>query len=71
MRIVRNLVVALVLGIVGYMFVPIEMTSFSVWFVMAILVGAISSICICGINYVCEPNEFKSLLNRVKGVLKK
>ena len=70
-RILRNGVVSFILGIVGYKIIPVNLTSYIQWFLYAICVGLISCFCIILVNYICEPKEFKSLFNRVKGVLKK
>ena len=69
-RIVRNTLMAIVLGILGYRMIPINMVSYGQWLLGAIVVGVISSCCIIVINYIFEPDEFKELIGRFVAVLK-
>jgi DNA-binding response OmpR family regulator len=45
------------------------MASFIIWFLYAIGMVAVSVFTIVGVNYVVEPDEFKELVLRVKGIL--
>ena len=47
------------------------MASFVTWLLYAIGMVAVSVFTIVGVNYVVEPDEFKELLLRVKGILKR
>ncbi len=67
-RIIRNLIVSLIIMGVCFLFVPQEMESFLTWAVFAVVVAMISLIALVIINYVCEPEEFKSMWQRVKSL---
>ena len=45
------------------------MASFITWFLYAIGMGAVSVFTIVGVNYVVEPDEFKELVLRGKGIV--
>ena len=68
-RIIRNLVVTAVLIAAGIWLIPQNMTSFINWFIYAVAAGVVSVAVIVGVNYVAEPQEFKNLVGRVKGIL--
>lgn len=68
-RIIRNLVVTAVLISAGIWLIPQNMTSFINWFIYAVAAGVVSVVLIVGVNYVAEPQEFKNLVGRVKGIL--
>ena len=68
-RILRNVLIVALLCIVGTYIIPQNMASFIIWFLYAIGMGAVSVFTIVGINYVVEPDEFKELVLRVKGIL--
>ena len=68
-RIIRNLIVTAVLIVAGIWLIPQNMTSFINWFIYAVAAGVVSVVLIVGVNYVAEPQEFKNLVGRVKGIL--
>jgi O-antigen/teichoic acid export membrane protein len=68
-RIVRNGIAVAFLCIVGTYVIPQNMASFIIWFLYAIGMVAVSVFTIVGVNYVVEPDEFKELVLRVKGIL--
>lgn len=68
-RIIRNLVVTAVLIAAGIWLIPQNMTSFINWFIYAVAAGVVSVVLVVGVNYVAEPQEFKNLVGRVKGIL--
>ena len=70
-RIFRNILVVALLCIVGIYVIPQNMASFVTWLLYAIGMVAVSVFTIVGVNYVVEPDEFKELLLRVKGILKR
>ena len=70
-RIFRNVLVVALLCIVGIYVIPQNIASFITWFLYAIGMVAVSVFTIVGVNYVVEPDEFKELLLRVKGILKR
>ena len=70
-RIFRNILVVALLCIVGIYVIPQNMASFVSWLLYAIGMVAVSVFTIVGVNYVVEPDEFKELLLRVKGILKR
>jgi len=69
-RIFRNVLVVALLCIVGTYVIPKNMASFITWFLYAIGMVAVSVFTIVGVNYVVEPDEFKELVLRVKGILR-
>lgn len=70
-RLGRNIVVGVILIILGIRFVPQEMDSFITWFLYAAVSAIISMCVVAGVNYVLEPKEFKALLGRVTGIVKR
>lgn len=68
-RIFRNVLVVALLCIVGIYVIPQNMASFITWFLYAIGMGAVSVFTIVGVNYVVEPDEFKELVLRGKGIV--
>lgn len=69
-RIRRNLIVSVIVIAGCFMFVPQEMHSFLSWIVYAVITALLSMVCLTTVNYLCEPEEFHSMLERVK-VLKR
>ncbi len=69
-RTMRNIVTVAIIAIPAYFAIPIEMDSYIQWFIVAICVGSIGTIGIILVNYISEPNEFKNLISRVRGILK-
>lgn len=70
-RIIRNLIVTAALIGAGIYLVPQHMTSFIYWIIYAAAAGVISTFVIVVVNYAAEPQEFKNLVERVKGILKR
>lgn len=70
-RLVRNIIVAIMLTILGLKVVPQTMTSFTSWFVYALLTGFICCIIFVIINYIAEPKEFHDLFKRAMQIIKK
>ena len=70
-RVMRNLVIGILLILAGIYFVPQRMSSFLIWFVYAVVVGLVSTGVIVIVNMGFEPQEFKALLKRVTGVVRK
>lgn len=68
-RIVRNGIAVGILIAAGLMFIPQEMSSFVSWFLYACGLGVLSCAVIVGVNYAAEPREFKSLVERVRGIV--
>ena len=69
-RIFRNVLVVALLCIVGIYVIPQNIASFITWLLYAIGMVAVSVFTIVGVNYVVEPDEFKELVLRVKGILR-
>lgn len=70
-RVIRNLIVTCMIGIPAVYMIPVNMTSYLQWFLTAFVVGIVGSIGIIMINLICEPQEFKNLFDRVKGIVKR
>ena len=51
--------------------IPVDMLSYTQWFLYAIIFGIISSCFTIGINYIFEPEEFRELIVRVLRIIKK
>lgn len=68
-RILRNLIAVAVLIAAGLWIIPQTMDSFVTWFIYAMGMGIVSCAVIVAVNYVAEPEEFRSLWERVKGIL--
>lgn len=67
-RIIRNLVVSLMAMGFCYMLVPRQMYSFFIWCVYAAVTAGAALICLLLVNFICEPEEFKVVLQRVKNL---
>lgn len=70
-RMAVNLIVSLVIIVIGLRIVNIYTNSFTEWFIMALVCGIMCTGIICFINYVMEPEEFKNLISRFKGIFTK
>lgn len=70
-RLLRNILVSGILILIGMKVIPQAMDSFVVWFLYAVLSAGAMVMSLLGINYVCEPQEFKALLGRVKVIWKR
>lgn len=70
-RIIRNLIVTALLIAAGVWLVPQNMTSFICWIVYAAIAGTVSTVMIVSVNYVAEPREFKNLVGRMRGIIKR
>ena len=68
-RIIRNAVAVAVLIVAGIHLIPQDMQSFVNWFLYACAMGSVSVIIVAGVNYIAEPEEFKNLLERVRGII--
>ena len=66
-----NVIAVILLCVVGMHVIPQDMTSFVTWFIYAVGMGIISVFVIVGINYMMEPKEFKELILRVKGIVRR
>ena len=69
LRIFRNLLVGGVMTGLGCFLVPQSMDSFFSWFLYAAEMGSASAMVIILVNYAAEPQEFKGLAKRVRGIL--
>ena len=69
-RILRNVLIVALLCIVGIYVIPQNIASFITWLLYAIGMVAVSVFTIVGVNYMVEPDEFKELVLRVKGILR-
>ena len=69
LRIFRNLLAGGVMTGLGCFLVPQSMDSFLSWFLYAAGMGSASAVAIILVNYVAEPQEFKGLAERVRGIL--
>jgi O-antigen/teichoic acid export membrane protein len=70
-RVLRNLVMSILLIFAGIKFVPQQMDSFIIWFVYALAAGVVSAVAIVVVNMGFEPKEFKALIKRVTGIIRK
>lgn len=69
-RVIRNFIVSMVVIAVCFAIVPQRMDSFFIWFWYAVLTGMIAVFCLSGFNYLCEPDEFRAVLQRIKSLRK-
>lgn len=67
-RICRNLIVSLMIMALCFLFVPQKMNSFLIWVVYAIVTAVISGVCLVIVNSLCEPEEFRIVLQRIKNL---
>ena len=67
-RVLRNWILLIFAGI---KFVPQQMDSFIIWFVYALAAGVVSAVAIVVVNMGFEPKEFKALIKRVTGIIRK
>lgn len=67
-RIVRNVLAVAVIVFLLMHVVPQQMTSFLTWGMYAAITGGISLAVLLGLNYVCEPAEFKKVVQRMKSI---
>lgn len=70
-RILRNTAVSAVLIIAGMQVVPQEMTSFVTWTCWGAAVFAAAAASLGIVNYLCEPGEFRKLLERFQTIIRK
>ncbi len=70
-RVLRNLIIGVFLVFVGIYFVPQQMNSFTIWFLYALAVGIVSTVIIVAVNIGFEPKEFKELIRRVMGIIRR
>ena len=64
-------VMSILLIFAGIKFVPQQMDSFIIWFVYALAAGVVSAVAIVVVNMGFEPKEFKALIKRVTGIIRK
>ena len=67
-RIIRNLLTAAAVITVMLMITPSLMTSWTQWFLYAVLTGVVTSAVFGVVNFIFEPQQFKMLLNRLKSI---
>lgn len=67
-RIFRNLMVSLVIMVFGYWLVPGQMHSFFVWAEYAVFTAGTAFVSLLAVNYICEPEEFKVVVQRIKSL---
>ncbi len=70
-RLVRNFLVSGIIVLLGVKVIPQAMDSFVVWFLFAVLFAGVATISLLGVNYICEPHEFKALFRRVQTICKR
>lgn len=70
-RLLRNLFLMIIFSCIGYWKVAPRIHSFAQWFIGAVVIGCFSGITILFVNFICEPDQFKMLLSRVKSVFKR
>ena len=70
-RLLRNLVVAVVLLMGGFYLVPQTVDSWLTWLISAVIFGIVSCVLLVLMNFVFEPDEYKKLLSRAKEMLHK
>ena len=70
-RVLRNLVIEYSFDFCRNQFVPQQMDSFIIWFVYALAAGVVSAVAIVVVNMGFEPKEFKALIKRVTGIIRK
>lgn len=69
LRNIRNMAVSVILIIVGMKVVPRKMDSLIQWFGYACGTGTVSLVIILFLNYLCEPQSFKELIDRGKRII--
>lgn len=67
-RIARNLIVSLAVIVLCYLLVPRKMYSFFVWGAYAAVTAGAAFFSLLLVNFICEPEEFKVVLQRVKNL---
>lgn len=67
-RIARNVLAVVIIVCLLMNIVPQQMTSFLSWGIYAVITGGISLAVLLGLNYVCEPAEFKKVVQRMKSI---
>ncbi len=70
-RIGVNLLLSAVLIFAGLQLVPTVTNSWLVWLASAVIFGISAAAVICGVNTLIEPDEFKQIIYRAKGVFKR
>lgn len=68
-RLLRNTAVMAVSIAAGVYFLPQVTNSWIVWFCSAVCIGLLSLILLVAVNWICEPKEFKKILEIVKSIL--
>lgn len=67
-RVLRNLIVSGAAIAIGFQFVPQQMESFLQWVIYAAGIAAITGVLLIIVNYLCERQEFRDMLQRIKSI---
>ncbi|MFR1103964.1 MAG: lipopolysaccharide biosynthesis protein [Acutalibacteraceae bacterium] len=70
-RIIRNFVLLAILTALGVLIIPTDSISWGTWLLSAVVYGGIVLGAFVVVNFVCESQEFRLLLERVKGIIAK
>jgi len=70
-RLTRNTITMIILISLGIYFIPSSMTNWIQLIVFALIFGSVCLVSFIGINAFYEPNEFKSLLNKISSIIHK
>lgn len=70
-RVMRNFATVAILCLLGFKFIPKTVDSFVAWFILAIIVGTVCGIIVLVVNYIFEPDEFKNVIRRISGLLRR
>ena len=71
LRIIRNVLASAILITLGIWLIPSSTDSWLALIVYALIFGTLSLVTLTLVNFVCEPNEFKNLLGRIKDIIGK
>lgn len=70
-RIIRNFILLAILTALGVLIIPTDSISWGTWLLSAVVYGGIVLGAFVVVNFVCESQEFRLLLERVKGIIAK
>ncbi len=70
-RLLRNGISAGIVIFVSLQIWDANVSGWLGWFISAIVIGCISMLVLCLVNFICEPQEFKRLLARVKSLIRR
>ncbi len=65
-RILRNMIILIVLSVMGVIVIPMDQNSWFGWIVSAVIFGIITCVVFIGLNAICEPDEFRNFILRIK-----